>query len=112
MGSTTAEMIVHALDDFCLCGLVFLQQKTVCVHNHPRGTKAALQGVVVHEGFLERVEFSIPCQPLNGGYFLSFDPLHRDLTGAGWFVVDENGAGSADTLSATIFRSSEPKIGA
>jgi hypothetical protein len=69
-----------------------------------------LEGIVVHEGFLERVEFSIPNQPFNGDHFLSFDLPHRDLTGAGCFVVDENGAGSTDALTTAVFRSSEAEI--
>jgi hypothetical protein len=69
-----------------------------------------LEGIVVHEGFLERVEFSISDQPFDGDHFLSFDLLYRDLTGASCFVVNENGAGSADALSAAVFRSREAKV--
>jgi len=34
------------------------------------------------------------------------------LTGPGSFMIDENSTGSAEALSAAVFRSSEGKIGA
>ncbi|MBP1698956.1 MAG: hypothetical protein H6Q41_4144, partial [Deltaproteobacteria bacterium] len=110
MGSATAQVIVHTLDDFCFRGVWFSEKQAVGAQDHSRSTKAALEGIVVHKGFLERVETSTPEQPFNSDDFLSFDLSHRKLARTDCLVVDQDGTRSADTLSAAIFRSREAKV--
>ena len=60
MGSAPAQVIVHGQDDVCLRGRGFFQQQTAGIHDHPRRTETALEGIMFDEGFLDGVKLPVP----------------------------------------------------
>ena len=59
MRSAPAQVILHAFNDLLPGGLRISQQKAVRVENHARRAETALEGVVFHERFLKRMEFTV-----------------------------------------------------
>jgi hypothetical protein len=57
VGSTAAEVFIHALDNILARGIEIFQEQAVGRQDHPRGAETALQGIVLHEGGLERMNW-------------------------------------------------------
>jgi hypothetical protein len=55
-----------------------------------------------NKGLLKGMELSVLTESLNRNDLLPFDLSHRDLTGSESPLVDEDRAGSADSLSTPI----------
>ena len=63
-------------------GLGVFQEQAVSGEDHPRGAETALQGVVLDESRLERVQVAVPCQAFDGDDVLVVDVRDRKLAGA------------------------------
>jgi hypothetical protein len=110
MGTTPAKVVIHARENLRLRGLRFCNQETVRVQDHSRGAEAALQRVVFDKGLLKGMELSALTESLNRDDVLPFNLSHRDLTGSESPLVDEDRAGSADSLSTPVLGPRETHV--
>ncbi len=88
---------------------VFLEQSNAG-HDHSGRAIAALHGVAIDEALLDGVELCSFCQAFNGGDLFVFRGAERNLAGAGWIAVEEDGTSSALPFSTAVFCSGEFKV--
>jgi hypothetical protein len=69
-----------------------------------------LEGVVLDKGRLQGMKPAVSCQTLDGQNFFTIDIFSGKLARAYGFVVNQYGAGSAKSRTATIFGSGETEI--
>jgi hypothetical protein len=112
IASAAAEVSLQSLDDVPFRGLRILPQESVGLEDHPRRAESALERVMPHERFLQRVEFSVFLKAFDGDDLFSFRILDGILTGQDRFIIDEDGTGSAESLSAAVFCAGVFKVGA
>jgi hypothetical protein len=103
IGAAAAEVSLQSLDDIFFGRLRVLPQESVGLDDHPRCAESALERVVPDESLLQRVELSVFLQAFDGDDLFSFRILDGILTGQDRFIIDEDGAGSAESLSAAVF---------
>ena len=65
---------------------------------------------MIHEGLLHRMQLVAVSETLDGPDFLTVGLHGEHQTGAHWFVIDNDRAGTADTMLATNMRSGLPAI--
>ena len=76
---------------------------------HAGGAVPALEGVLLDQRLLRRVEPPAGGQPLDGGDRTPVDLANRRLARQHWVSVDQHGAGAALALPAARLGSSEPE---
>jgi hypothetical protein len=74
-------------------------------HHLTRGTEAALKGIFINEGLLNRVEMTIPFEILDRLNRFTFAINREGHTGIDRFAIEEYGAGSAGAFIASLFGS-------
>jgi hypothetical protein len=85
-------------------------EKVLCRHEHPRSTKAALHGPVLHEGLLQRMLFlPVRGQPFHCGDIGSVAVCSKDQTGINRLPIENNDAGSALPGAASSFGAGQSK---
>src|SRR5512142_284064 len=72
-------------------------------HQRARGAVAALQGTVLHECFLKRMQITVPRQPFDGGDFASLRLDREHETRGCGFAVDLHRARAAVAGGAAAF---------
>jgi hypothetical protein len=110
VSSAPAEVVVHGFDDLLAAGAWIFQEKAVGREDHPRRAEPALQGIVLDEGRLKRVQGAVSGQAFDGDDLLILDVRDGILAGALGFVVDKDRAGAAKALAAPVLRSREFEI--
>ena len=71
-------------------------------HDHAGGAEAALEGLVLEECLLHRIEVAVLRETFDGGHCFVFDVAREGEAGADGPAVDEHGAGAADADAATF----------
>jgi len=103
MGAAAADIVVHALDNLvATCGWI-CQQQSICVHKHPRSTESALNRPMFEKGALKRMESISIGQTFYGDNFLAADIAYGETAGTDRFLIDDDGARSAEPLAAAEF---------
>ena len=110
MRATAAEVTVHALDDLGTRGMRSVQQQAVSVHDHAGGAVAALQGIVVDEGLLQRMQLAVRGQALDRGDVLARHVLCFERAGAYGLLLDDDGARAAQTLTTSILGAGQSQV--
>lgn len=87
----------NASSDFNFGGLGNLGKKVKSREHHPRRTVTALQTMVFPEGFLNRMQFSILGQTLNGQYLPAIRS-HRKA-GTGFYATPVHDDGTGPTVA-------------
>jgi hypothetical protein len=101
----------HALDDLLTIHPGILQKQAVRLKNHAWSTESALNGAMVNECPLDRMEFSVLRQSLDGDHLFTRDILNAVMTGSNGFFVDDNGARPALLAPAAVFDPGQLQIG-
>jgi hypothetical protein len=112
MRATPAQVLLQSAYDLFARRLGIHLKKGDACQDHARRAETALQGVILHERLLERVQLPVPRQPLNGHDLLVFDVLHLQETGTAGDAVDQHGARAAVPFAAAEFRPGQPEVGA
>src|SRR4029077_2544261 len=106
--SATAQIAFEAVTDLFFGGLRVTLQQLIRGHDHARRAEAALQAMLVPEGFLHRVQLAIRGQPFDSGDVLTVRldgehgaRLHR-------LAIERDGAGAADGCFTPDVRPGEP----
>ena len=92
-------------------GSGFCLQKRGRLQDHAGRAVAALKRIVLHKGFLHRMQLSAGGQPLDGHHLFSADFPDGRLTGTHGLVVDQHGTGAAQSLAAAVFGAGQTQIG-
>ena len=79
-------------------------------HDHARRAVAALEGLLVEERLLDRVERALGGQPLDGLDRLPGDAADRGDAGAGGLAVDQHGAGPARAFAAADLAAGQAEV--
>jgi hypothetical protein len=66
VGTASADVPLHRLNDLFFRGIVLLMQQRCCTENHPRGAVAALECALVKECLRDGAELPILLQTLDG----------------------------------------------
>jgi len=112
MRSAPAQVVLHAVDDFLPTRLGIAQQKTIRIENHARGAEAALESIMLCKRFLDRMQLSVNCQPLDGKNLLVFDAADGNHARAESPAVHDDCARTAKAFSAAVLCSCLTQIGA
>src|SRR5690349_15757788 len=95
-------MAIHAGDDlFARRAGRFFEERSGA-EDHPRGTEATLQRLVLHEGGLQRVQRVLLAQPLDGDHLPIADRAHRREARPNRDAVAEYRARAAVPLATAI----------
>jgi hypothetical protein len=86
-------------------------QQGVGIHDHARRAKAALEGIMGHEGLLKGMETTVAAQPLDGQDLLALNIIYGRLAGSNGHIIDKHRAGPAIGFSASVFCPGQSKIG-
>jgi hypothetical protein len=78
VGTASADVPLHLLNDLFFRGTVLLMQQRCCSENHPRGAVAALECALVKECLLNGAELPILLQTLDGNDLCLRRRLNRD----------------------------------
>jgi hypothetical protein len=97
-------------DDFFPGWVRFLEEERIGVDNHPRRAVAALEGVVIEEGFLDWVQVPLPAQTLDGQHVLSGNLLDRRYARPHGLVVHDYGTRSAQGGATAELCTGEPEV--
>ena len=68
---------------------------------------SALEGVVLHEGSLQRMQAALRSKPLDRGYFCAIPRNRQNEAGVDPDAVDENRAGAALPVITALFGSGQ-----
>ena len=85
-------------------------QQRLCTHDHARYAIAALRGLLVHEGTLQRPGMLDRAESLECRDLLASENLDRDDAGKHRLAIDDHGAGAALAEPAAVLGSIELKI--
>ena len=78
--------------------------------DHTGHAVAALHRVFLDEGFLDRVQFPVLRQALDGFDVAAFDLRNLCLAGSNRIAVEQHGAGAALAFAAAVFGSREVQV--
>jgi hypothetical protein len=112
MRSAPAQVVLHAVDDFLPTRLGITQQKTIRIENHAGRAEAALESIMFCKRLLDRMQFSVNGQPLDGKNLLVFDTADGKHARAKSHAVDDDRTRTAKTFPAAVLRSCQTQIGA
>jgi len=110
MSAATAQVAVHAINDFFLRGLGILQQQAVGIQDHARRAKTTLEGIVLLKGFLQGMKSAVCGEPFNGQNFFPSNLFDWQLAGTNRLLIDQNRAGSAKAGTTAAFRPGKVQI--
>ena len=91
-------------------GVGILLQQRLCAHDHAWYAIAALRGLLVHEGTLQRPGMLNRAEPLECRDLLASEHLDRDDAGKHRLAIDDHGAGAALAEPAAVLGSVELEI--
>ena len=111
MRAAAAEIIFQARADVLLRRLRIEFQQADPGENHARRAKAALHPVVVHERLLQRMQFPVLRQTLDGDDFLARHVLDLQQARPRRALVDEHRAAAAKARAAAEFGAGESEVG-
>jgi len=112
MGTASAEVLFHVLNDLSPARLWIFEKQSVASEDHTRCAEATLHSSVFHKGFLDGMEFFVGGKPLNGDYFFSGDAFDRELAGSNGFFIDNDSADAALIVAAAEFCAGQAQVSA
>jgi hypothetical protein len=71
IGAAPAKILIHAFDDLRPTEFGISEKQAIGFQDHARRAEATLDGPMLNERFLQRMEFSVIYQSFNGDDFLS-----------------------------------------
>jgi hypothetical protein len=95
MRAAAAQVAVQVFDDLGPAGSGMLLQQGIGREDHARGAVAALEGVVVPERLLHRIQDALPGQPFDGEDGPSRNRAQGSRAGRHRFPVHQDRAGPA-----------------
>ena len=110
VASATAQVALKTNAHFVFCWVwVFVQQTDSC-HDHSGSAKAALQTMILHEGFLHRMHFSIGSKTFNGGDLRAIGLHCKNGAAFHCFAIEVELACATARCIATDVGASEAKV--
>src|SRR6202162_1526101 len=109
IGPAAAEVPGDGVADLFARGPRVAVEERLARHHHSGGAEAALQGVGLDEGLLDRREAPIRRQPLDRGDLLSLDFVREEETGTDALAVDQHRAGAAGAPVADDLGAGQPE---
>ena len=111
IGAATAEIARHVFADFVVGARMAFADAGNGGHDLARRAVAALEGVMLEEGGLDRVEFGTGIgEPFDGRDRAAFDLRSQRQTGKHTLAVDMNGAGATLALIAAFLGAGEVEM--
>jgi hypothetical protein len=110
VGPAATDIAFHGTDDFSLGRLAILEQQACTGHDHSRNAVAALHRASLQKSLLEWMETAILFEPLDRSDSFAGNVGGASLARSYRLAVDQNGAGSALALAASILGSRELEI--
>ena len=107
-----AQVAFHALDDLLPGGLGIAIQEAVGAEDHARRAESALEGIVLDEGLLKRMQVAVLGQSFDGDDLSSIGVSHRIETRSHGPVVHQDRAGPALGLAAAELGARQTQVGA
>jgi hypothetical protein len=92
---TPAKIAGYCPADFLFIGMRIFFQQRMSAHQHTGSAKTAVRGVMIEEGFLQRIETPVFAQTFNGQYFLPVHLRSKNKAGIDRIAVQQNGAAAA-----------------
>jgi hypothetical protein len=108
--AATADVAVHAADDFGFGGIGILLKQRVAAENHAGRAIGALHRTGVDERLLQRMQPAILFETCDGGDLFVADGAHRRLARMQRDSVNEHATRGALALAATVFTAGEAKV--
>ena len=110
MSCTAAEVDFHLLQNLLTGRTRIIREDPVGIDHHTRDAKAALEGIVLDKGSLDRVQLALLGQTLDSQNFFSGNRPDAVTTGANRLLVHKDGTSSAQALAATILASRQFQV--
>src|SRR6266850_5239636 len=110
VGSATTDVAIHGTHDLMVRRLRVFSQQREGGENHAGCAEAALHGVVLQKGLLERMQAPVLFETLDGDDGLVADSSNLRMAGTGGHTIDQDGAGAALAFTAAIFTAGEIEI--
>jgi hypothetical protein len=89
--------------DLFIRGILVVFQKDFCRHDHPWGTKSALDRPIIYKGLLNRGQLTALRKAFDGEDITSIGLKGQHQTSIDGFAVDQNGARAAMAFGTTLF---------
>jgi hypothetical protein len=105
-----AEIAGKAFADFRYGRMGIDGEQLSCGHQHAGGTDAALSAAALEKGFLQRVQFSIDGETLDGLDACAFGLQHWHKTAIDELTIHAHGAGPALAFAAPFLGAGEMEI--
>lgn len=110
MSATTADVALERSNDVRRIGMrIFLKQGDAA-HDEAGSAIGALEGVLVDEGLLNRMELAVLLEAFNGEDGFAGSVSDGKLAGTARSAVDKNGAGAALAFAAAVFRAGKAEF--
>ena len=107
IGPAAANVALQGASDLGFAWVRSLLQQAYAGQDHSGRAVAALHGVGLDEGLLQRMEAAVLRQTFDGGDLFSFDFRDGCNAGAHGRAIDEHGAGSAMAFATAILAAGE-----
>ncbi len=95
MGAASAQVFIHAGDDFVPRRGGIISQQAVGFEDHSGCTKAALETDMLDKRFLKRMQSAVLGESFNGCNLAAVDVLYRLQTGKHGGIVGKHRTGAA-----------------
>src|SRR5690349_9161852 len=110
MRATTADVSLQGLNDFFRCGRRFSRQQADAAQNHSGRAVSALKCAGIEKRLLHGMEAAVLGEPFDGDDGARCGGADGNLARAPRSAVEQDGAGAALALAATVFCSGESEI--
>jgi hypothetical protein len=110
VGSTAADIALKRLLDFWLGRRGIFSKQGHAGQDHSRGAVTALHGIALNEGFLYRMQTIAVGDAFNGCDLLACHTGDGGDARAVWNAIDQNRAGSALALTASVLGAGEIQL--
>lgn len=95
MGAAATQVVGQFLADLAVAGVRVAIQQRLGGHHHAVDAVAALGGLFVDEGLLQRMGMGGIAESFEGNHLAAHGSLHRGDAGAGGDAIHQHGAGAA-----------------
>jgi len=110
LGAATTQVIVHSNDDLLAGGMRIATKKIKSRQNHTRGAEPTLHRIVSDESRLNRMEYVVRSETLDGDDIFAFNRLDICRARPHRKVIYQHGACAALENPATVLRAGQAKV--
>ena len=111
VGAASTQVTIQRADDLRHAWVRGALQQRVASHQHAGRAEPALKRPVIDEGLLERVKRAATGQAFDRPHVLTGHLGHRQLTGRPGTIIHQDGARTAQSVTASELRTGQLKVG-